>query len=316
VRALIIGIGGFAGGHLAEHLLASGDEVLGCSTRGRWPEELPAAVTSNAAVLPWDLRQALPVAARQRIAAFAPEAVYHLAAISVPKQCGTGEPSPEALAVNVRGTQAVVELVDGLASRPRLIFASSCHVYAPVSANRPVVAEDAPLGPAGGYGKSKLAAEQLVQAAASAGRVDAMIARAFQHSGPRQATAMMLPDWASQLAAAPDAPIRVVCLDAHLDLSDVRDVARAYRAMVVDGKPKTVYNVGSGICRRSGDLLQLLLEIANLRREIVELDPGSRQHPVADASRLAAHTGWSPRIGIRQTLEDIFKYWQQRNGSP
>ncbi|HJN07823.1 MAG TPA: NAD-dependent epimerase/dehydratase family protein [Pirellulaceae bacterium] len=316
MRALISGIGGFAGAHLAGHLLESGDEVIGCSSRGTWPVEIPAQVTDNATIFRWDISQEIPTAIRRQISEFAPEAVYHLAAISVPSACGNGEPTPKAVAVNVQGTKAVLELVGTLASRPRLVFASSCYVYAPVSAGQPKVREDAPLGAQRGYAKSKLQAERLITAAAKTGRVDAIIARAFQHSGPRQSPQMILPDWASQLAASSNEPIRVSCRDAYLDLSDVRDVVRAYRALVVDGKPRTVYNVGSGICRRSGDLLQQLLDISKSGRDVVEIDPGRRQHPIADVSRIMAHTKWKPHIGIRETLEDILEYWQRRNESP
>ena len=57
MRALVSGIGGFAGTHLAEHLLESGDEVIGCSSRGTWPVDIPATVTSHATIFPWDLSQ-------------------------------------------------------------------------------------------------------------------------------------------------------------------------------------------------------------------------------------------------------------------
>jgi GDP-4-dehydro-6-deoxy-D-mannose reductase len=309
---LISGIGGFAGAHLAKHLLEAGDNVMGCTSRGTWPLDIPAAVTNNATIFPWDLSQGITTAARQQISEFAPEAVYHLAAISETSACGNDEPTPEALAVNVQGTAAVLDLVGTLASRPRLVFASSCYVYAPVSAEQASVSEDAPLGAQNGYAKSKLQAEELVKTAAKTGRVDVIIARAFQHSGPRQSPRMILPDWASQLAAAGDEPIRVLSRDAYLDLSDVRDVVRAYRTLVVDGKTETVYNVGSGICRRSGELLQQLMEIAKSDRDVVEIDPGRRQHPIANVSRIREHTRWKPRIEIRETLKDIRDYWQHK----
>ncbi len=316
MRALICGMAGFAGTYLAEHLLQSGDEVMGTSLRGTWPAGVARSVIDRAPIFAWDVRHPLPEQARRRIADFAPQAIYHLAAISVPSACGIDEPTEEARQVNVHGTAAVVELAGGLASRPRLLLASSCYVYAPVSPAQPTVHEDSPLGPQRGYGKSKLLAEHAVQAAAQAGRIDAVIARAFQHSGPRQSPQMILPDWASQLTAGGDEPLRIVCRDAYLDLSDVRDVVRAYRGLVVDGKSQTVYNVGSGVCQRSGDLLEQFFDVAKCRREIVELQPGRRQHPIADISRLMSHTNWKPIIPIKTTLKDILEYWQQRSESP
>jgi GDP-4-dehydro-6-deoxy-D-mannose reductase len=309
---LISGIGGFAGAHLAKHLLESGDEVIGCSSRGSWPPEIPAVVTNSAKIYRWDISQGMPTATRRKISEFAPEAVYHLAAISATSACGNDETTRQAFAVNVQGTAAILDLIGSLASRPRLVFASSCYVYAPVSAEQPQVNEDAQLGASNGYARSKLQAEHLVAAASRAGRVDAIIARAFQHSGPRQSPQMILPDWASQMATSGNDPIRIFSRDVYLDLSDVRDVVRAYRTLVVDGKTQTVYNVGSGGCRRSGDLLQQLMELAKSDREVVEIDPGRRQHPIADVSRIMEHTDWKPQICIRETLEDILDYWQHK----
>ena len=40
MRSLVTGISGFVGGHLAEHLLESGDLVVGLSNTGLWPENL------------------------------------------------------------------------------------------------------------------------------------------------------------------------------------------------------------------------------------------------------------------------------------
>ena len=121
---------------------------------------------------------------------------------------------------------------------------------------------------------------------------------------------MILPDWIRQFTASSDKPIRVGSLDTYLDLTDVRDICRAYRQLVVDGERGSVYNVGSGICRRSGDLLEIIQRCAGSRCEVVELEPGQRQHPVADITRLTNQTGWKPEISIEQTVTDTLKYWQ------
>lgn len=329
-RALITGISGFVGGFLAEHLLEAGDEVLGASPDGRWMDSSPASLASRVEVLPWDLADEAgpPDTTGRRIARFRPDVIYHLAALSIPADCGRDHPTEAAVTVNVGGTARVIALVDSLCdsqkAAPRLLLASSSHVYRPVSCDSPRVDETAPLGPLRGYGQTKLEAERLLQTAARQGRFEAIVARAFQHTGPRQSPRMMLPQWARQLAAcekepadgrpADGRPIEVYTLDAMIDLSDVRDVVRAYRLLARQGHNGRVYNVGSGIARRSGDLLDLLMQIGGSRRPVVELRPGSKQDPIADVSRLQSETAWRPEIPIGETLEQTLQYWRAQFG--
>ncbi len=313
MRALITGITGFAGQHLTEHLLRCGDQVFGSTYRDPWHVSVGPATRDQVALFEWNLAQPLADASRERMRQFAPECIYHLAAISVPSQCGTSEPSALAQAVNVHGTQAVIDLARSLDVPPRVLVISSAHVYAPVSPEQPVVNEDARLGPAGAYGKTKLQAEAVCRRAVEQG-ADVVVVRAFQHSGPRQLPMFMLPEWAQQFAAADEGPVGVVTLDSHVDLSDVRDVVRAYRLLVQCAQPQSVYNVGSGRSVRSGDVFQQLEQLAGARATAVESRPGIRQHPIADISRLIADTQWQAEISLEQTIADTLDDFRQQAG--
>jgi GDP-4-dehydro-6-deoxy-D-mannose reductase len=247
--------------------------------------------------------------------------IYHLAALSIPADCGCHRPTDEATAVNVEGTARVINLADWLCDSqpvpPRLLFVGSSHVYRPVSVESPRVDETAPLEPISGYGQTKLEAERLALRAAERGRFEAVIARAFQHTGPRQSPRMMLPQWASQLAqleeaTSDDRPIEIYTKDALIDISDVRDVVRAYRLLAQQGRNGEVYNVGSGIVRRSGDLLNLLMQIGGSRRPVVELRPGAKQDPIADISRLQSETAWQQEIPVEKTVEQTLQYWRDK----
>ena len=182
MRAFITGITGFAGSHLAEHLLAQGDAVSGCARRGKWDPTVPASVTAQSTVIPWNLADGATPQVCQRVEAFRPDVIYHLAAISVPEDCGNDTPTRAAAAANIDGTRSIVELCQRLDIKPRVLFASTCYVYAPVNARNPLVTEEAPTGPTRAYGKTKLAAEQVLLDATDERHCEAVIARSFQHT--------------------------------------------------------------------------------------------------------------------------------------
>ena len=121
---------------------------------------------------------------------------------------------------------------------------------------------------------------------------------------------MMLSQWAWQLATT-DQPVEVYTHDASVDLTDVRDVVRAYRLLVERGRSGEVYNVGSSQSRRTGDLVGLLRGMADPTRPIVELRPGRKQDPIADITRVSKRTGWRPAIPIEQTVADTWEYWRR-----
>ena len=314
MHSLITGATGFAGSHLAEHLLDCGDRVLGVARRDAWPPGTPAGLRNAVPLVSWDVAEegGPPTAARRTIERFNPRVVYHLAAISVPAHCENSPERPQAeqLAqrVNVGGTRQVIELCLTLPSRPRLLFVSSSHVYGPAAAGT-LLDEDAPLDPQRAYGRTKRAAEEAIRAAVRERGLEAAIARAFQHAGPRQGPEMMLSAWARQFASG-TSPVVARNLSTLLDLTDVRDTVRAYRLLAERGLSGRAYNVGSGQAILSGDVLRLLQSAAGASPEIEELEPGQRHDPIANVARLTALTNWRPEIPLARTAADMLAAWR------
>lgn len=311
-RALITGISGFAGLHLAEHLIACGDLVAGTSSRGCWRSGTPKDVQEHVLLWAWDLegpREQDTVLA-ERVAAFAPEHIYHLAALSIPRECGESEPTSRAWHVNVVGTERLLSVLSQAAPYARLLFVSSSHVYAPVTRQSPKVDERYPLEPRRGYGKTKLAAERLLAAHAPAGMA-VIVARAFQHTGPRQALPMMLPEWVAQFCRSKNEPIVIQNDNTCIDLSDVRDVVRAYRLLMLHGLAGEIYNVGSGVPRTTGQVFEILRQMAGPHRLVHVRSHEERADPVADIGRLIACTGWRPAIPIERTVADTLDAWRR-----
>jgi GDP-4-dehydro-6-deoxy-D-mannose reductase len=236
----------------------------------------------------------------------------------MPSECGKAVPTPEAVAVNVDGTRRVLETAAELPSRPRVLAVSTSRVYAPVTAAMCRVDETSPAAPPQAYGQTKLAAEREVRRAIEQLGVDAVVVRPFQHTGPRQDSRMMLAHWVRQFVegAYDDSertlkPVEVHTCDAMIDLSDVRDVVRAYRLLAEHGRCGEVYNVGSGVNCRSGDVLEMLRRAAGSSRPIVETKPSIKQDPIADTTKVRKNTGWEPRIPLETTVADTLAWWRE-----
>lgn len=302
---LVTGAGGFAGSHLLDRL-ASGTELHGWLLPGT-PRPLQGDVTWHEVDL--TDRSAVDAAIR----AIRPGRLFHLAgAPSVDTSWTNAVPH---LSVNAMGTSHLLDAVAAHAPRCRVLVITSAQVYR--SDDGPL-GEGTPLVPATPYGLTKLAQDLLARSAADAG-LDVVVARPFNHIGPRQTPGFAIPSFARQIARIErglDAPrIHVGNLDARRDFTDVRDVADAYVRLMDRGRPGHAYNVCAGTAHRIGDLLDRLVSLSSTRIT-VELDP-ARLRPsdvpviVGDNSQLRDTTGWSPAFDIETTLSDTLKWWRQ-----
>jgi GDP-4-dehydro-6-deoxy-D-mannose reductase len=254
-----------------------------------------------------DVTDAAAVA--RELAALRPSAVYHCAGVADVQSAWTD--STRTLRVNVLGTHALLTGLDRAQLDVPVVVTGSALVYRPSTG---ALTEESPLGPSSPYGVSKLAQEMV--AGAARGRI--LIARPFNHAGPRQSAAFVTSSFARQIAEA-EAGLRaprllVGNLDARRDITDVRDTVRAYRLLVERGRPGRPYNVCRGEAYRVGDLLESLVSRAAISIT-TDLDP-TRLRPsdnpvvLGSAARIESETGWQPRIPIDQTLNDLLDYWR------
>jgi GDP-4-dehydro-6-deoxy-D-mannose reductase len=293
-RLFLTGANGFVGGHVASAVTsgAFGDfEVV------KAPVDL-------------DIRNADATLAVVRAAR--PDAVIHLAARSfVPESFADPRGTLE---VNLLGTLNLLMALKAAAFAGRLIYVSSGDVYGRVPDSELPVDETrwpAPLSP---YAVSKVAAEQLVLQWHRSERLDAMIARPFNHAGPGQDPQFVLPSFAKQvvaIAAGAKPVIDVGDIDTTRDFTDVRDVVEAYAAMMRSGRSGATYVIGSGREQRMRDLLAQMCRLAGVivevRQDPSRLRLADQRRMVANAGLLTRHTGWRPRIPIETTLNDILQ---------
>ncbi len=318
MRFLITGVGGFAGSHLADYLLAKAGadaEVWGCDLtdvpRPYHPAQLKRLVCNLLD----------PEAVRALIERVRPDRIYHLAG-----QAFVGDswanPWPT-LETNLRSQVNLSEAVLAARLEPRLLVLGSAEEYGRVALEDLPIRETCPLRPDSPYSVSKVGQDYLgLQYHLSSG-LDVVRARPFNHIGPRQNSKFVAPAFASQIAAIEagrqPAMLRVGNLEARRDFTDVRDMVRAYALALDHGEAGEVYNIGSGQSRTIRDLLTTLLSLA--RVEItVEVDP-DRLRPSdvpemrCDASKFRACTGWEPRIPFEHSLRDLLDYERARAGA-
>jgi GDP-4-dehydro-6-deoxy-D-mannose reductase len=285
---LVTGASGFVGRFMIDALQEQGFEVcaLGSTERPDW-------LTGDVAWAQVDLRDP------GQLAAAIPRqwwAVVHLAAQSVPSAFA----SPSALLDNVAMTVSLLEHV----TEGRVLFASSCHVYAP---SRSPVGEVSPTHPRGRYGLSKLLCEQAMLAKAD--RLMVRIARPFNHIGPGMQPSLAIPELLSRVLKEQGTrtPLLLRGLNSTRDFVDVRDIVRAYLSMLqMDGDSGRVFNVCSGVPVSIGALAREVLALAGEAREVEFAERVNSSDDTAflvgDGTRLRQETGWAPRHSLRESV--------------
>ena len=301
MRALVTGSRGFVGTHLVAHLNACADDVI----------EVDRVIGSP------PIEDASAIAAL--IAEAKPEVVYHLAGQS-DVAASWSDPMGTFL-VNANGTLHVVRACIDTGVE-RLLSVTSSDIYGMLSPDELPISEQAPLRPVNPYSASKAAAEMVCIQGFLGHGLGVIRARAFNHLGPGQSDRFLAPALASRIAANERTGTTVVPvgnLSARRDFTDVRDVVRAYRQLVVDGDPGEAYNVCSGQDVAVSEVAEILLGLAKVSMTLEQDDRLFRpvDLPVqrGDNSKLRAATGWAPQIALPDTLADTLEDARSRQTS-
>jgi GDP-4-dehydro-6-deoxy-D-mannose reductase len=150
-----------------------------------------------------------------------------------------------------------------------------------------------------------------------------VLTRSFNHTGPGQDPSYVASGIARQIAlieAKRQPPtLRLGNLEPRRDLSDVRDVVRAYALLMERGAPAEPYNVCAGQAFPIRHLLDLFLSrsdaVIAVEQDPALFRPNDTPLLVGDHQRLAAATGWAPGITLEQTVDDLLRYWRGRIGT-
>lgn len=201
----------------------------------------------------------------------------------------------------------------------KVLFVSSSNVYGSVFREKLPIKEHVPLSPNNHYAGSKMAAEALVSVFASQG-LKVYIARAFNHTGPRQSIDYVCPKLVKQVAEISLYDLEPIIEAGNIyvmrDFTDVLDVVRAYHLILQKGHSGEAYNVCSGKAYRILEIIELLSKLEGIELQIKSNEQFIRKQdaPIIAGSyeKLMKHTGWTPLIPFEQTLANILEYWKKR----
>src|SRR5437763_13426362 len=341
MRVLITGITGFAGSHLAEHILAEHPDVAVFGTyrwrprmenldtrmakgvrdviEGRYSSgagQADQAHKGRVTLLHCELTDAGAV--EKLIAATRPDRIFHLAAQSF-VQSSFDEPAAT-MRINIEAQLNILEAIRRHDTKIRVHIAGSSEEYGLVYPDEVPMKETNPLRPMSPYAVSKVAQDKLAYQYFKSYGLHVVVTRGFNHTGPRRGPVFADSTFAKQIAEIEAGFHPPVIYHGDLtskrDLSDVRDIVRAYWLALEQAEPGEAYNVGSGKTHTIGEVLDLVVAYSKVKIRTEEDPARLRPSDVpilwADPTKFRAATGWEPKIPFEQTLRDVLDYWRER----
>ncbi len=314
-RALVTGITGFAGSHLAELLLDGGFEV--------WGTVRPRSKTDNIEVIRHKIHledaDLLDSHSFYSILSkIKPEYIFHLAAQAfVPTSWSSPSTTME---VNSIGCIHLFEAIRRAKIDPVVQIACSSEEYGLVYKDEIPIKETNPLRPLSTYAVSKIAMDYLGYQYFRSYGLKVIRTRGFNHTGPRQGDIYVCSTFAKQIAlieAGKQQPkILVGNLESSRDFTDVRDMVKAYLLALEKGESGEVYNICSGMGVKISKVLDMLILLAKvkvkLHRDPNRMRPSDVPLLTGDNTKFVNRTGWKPTIPFETTIRDLLDYWRER----
>ena len=309
-KTLITGANGFLGSHLADYLLHSGHEV--CAAVHNTAENLQER-PEKLFIRQCDVTH--PQEIETLILDTKPEFIFHFAAQS--RQTVSWREPQATFALNVFGTQNVLEAVRKAGISPTVVIAGSSAAYGSRKNYGSLVTETEPLQPVSPYGVSKAAAEMLARIYWSTYGLKVICIRPFFVTGTRK-IGDVAADFSRGIVAVErgeEPALAVGNMDAVRDFLDSEDGVKAVWLIAKVGVPGEVYNICSGVGHSVNQILEILLAQSKAPIQIVRdpnrLRPADEPVVVGDNSKLRA-LGWEPIVPIAQTLADTLNYWRRQ----
>ena len=323
MKALITGITGMVGSHLAEYLLQNTNWEIHGLIRWRSPLDNIENIIKNINAKDrvylhyGDLRD--PQSINKVVSEVIPEYTFHLAAQSYPK---TSFDAPlDTYETNISGTSTLLEAIKIFSKNSYVHVCASSEVFGRVPKEKIPINEECSFHPASPYAISKVGTDLIGRFYAEAYEMKIMTTRMFTHTGPRRGDVFAESTFAKQIALAElgfiEPIIKVGNLDSMRTIADVRDAVRAYYMLVtINPIPGEYYNIGGSHSCKIETILNDLIDLSPMKHELkVEIDedrirPIDADLQIPDTSKFKAHTGWEPKIPYEKTISDLLDFWR------
>lgn len=323
-KALITGITGMVGSHLADYLLENTDWEIHGMCRWRSPMDnvehlLDRANKKDRLQFHYaDLNDESSLITM--IQKSKPDYIFHLAAQSYPQTSFTAP--IDTLNTNILGTARLLDAVKMLQLNPIIHVCASSEVFGRVPKEYLPIHENVPFHPASPYAISKVGTDLVGRFYAEAYGMCVMTTRMFTHTGPRRGDVFAESTFAKQIAMIEggllEPVVKVGNLSSMRTWADVRDAVRAYHMLVtINPTAGEYYNIGGTFSCTVEDMLKHLIGISTRKDIKIEVDP-ERLRPIdADlqvptTKKFSDHTGWKPEITFEKTMQDLLDYWRER----
>jgi GDP-4-dehydro-6-deoxy-D-mannose reductase len=317
MNVLITGIGGFAGSHLADYVISNTRSKVSGILRDLEKDDNIHQHNGKISLYHCEIGEFQPVF--KVIKEIKPDIIFHVAGQAfVPSSF---ENAAETFKTNVIGTINIFEAVKACDINPRIVVVTSGEVYGETFGLPSLHTEQSIPQPVNPYAASKTSMDYIAQTYKKYEGLNIVIARPFNHTGPRQRPNFVCSSLARQIVTAKQKPgekvLNVGNIKARRDFTDVRDIVRGYWMLSqIDNKSNYVFNLCSGNIFSIEEIIRLYEEITGekyvLNVESKRLRGYDIQLLAGNHSAVTHSVGWKPEIPLKQTLTDLLHYWTEK----
>lgn len=318
-KALITGIAGQTGSHLADYILENHPdwEVHG-TVRYRSDLTNLTGCVEKLHLHECELRDAHNV--NRVIEKVKPDRVFHLAATSFVR--ASWDQPADIINNNVNSQINLFEALIRFSPDAKVQVACSSEQFGDVREDEVPITEDNDLRPLSPYAVSKCAQENIAYQYHKSYGLHTVITRTFNHTGPRRGDCFVESSFSKQIAmieaGLQDPVIKHGNLEAVRDYTDARDVAAAYWVAMDKCNPGEPYNICSSMRISIGDLLKLFVGLSIHDSEIITMVDPDRLRPsdvvllYGNSDKFMEATGWAPKYNLERTMGDLLDAWRKK----